>query len=70
MAVTAALNARIIEVKNKMPNITKLGTTAPLTVVENKTVDHSKYITIPEFNKLTAESFCCKISTSKFIKPK
>ena len=27
---------------------------------------HDKYITIPEFNKLTAQNFCSKISTSKF----
>ena len=38
-----------------MPNITNLATTTALTVVKNKICDHSIYITILEFNKLTAE---------------
>ena len=46
-------------------NITNLVTNAAVTVVENKIADHSTYITSPEFNKLTAENFCCNIITSK-----
>ena len=40
-----------------MPSINNLATTAALTAVENKVADHSKCITTPEFNKLTAENF-------------
>ena len=36
MATNASLNAKINEVKNKIPNITNLATTTPLTAVENK----------------------------------
>ena len=46
-------------------NITNLVTNAAVAVVENKIADHSTYITSPEFNKLTAENFCCNIITSK-----
>ena len=38
------------------PNISKLATTTALTAVENKIPDHCKYITTPEFNKLTQGS--------------
>ena len=43
------LNAKINEVKNKIPNITNLATNSALIAVENKIPDHSKYITTPEF---------------------
>ena len=43
------LNAKINEVKNKIPNITNLATNSVLIAVENKIPDHSKYITTPEF---------------------
>ena len=36
LATTAALNAKINEVKNKIPNITKLINNTALTAVENK----------------------------------
>ena len=37
-----------------MPNVTSLAiTTTVLTAVENKIPGHRKYITTPEFNKLT-----------------
>ena len=52
---TTAINAEIDEVKNKTPNITNLATTTTLTAVENEIPDHSKYITTPEFSKLTTE---------------
>ena len=41
------------EIKNKLPNITNLATTTAYAAVENKIPGHSKYITTPEFNKLT-----------------
>ena len=61
-------NAKIENIEDKIPNITNLATTTAPTAAENKIPDHSKYISTPEFNKLTAESFFCKISTSKFNK--
>ena len=51
LATTAAINAKINEVKNKIPNITNLASNTDLTAVENKIPDHSKYINNPEFNK-------------------
>ena len=67
LATTAALNAKINEVKNKIPNITNLATTTALTTVENKIPDHSKYITTPEFNKLTAENFATRLAQTNLI---
>ena len=54
------LNAKIIEVKNKIPSITNLASTTCLTAVENKIPDLSKCINTPEFNKLTAEHFTAR----------
>ena len=61
-ATTAAVNAKINEVKNQMRNNTNLAATTVLTAVENKIPDHSKYITTPEFNKLTAEYFPVRLA--------
>ena len=55
-----SLNTKINEVENKIPSITSLATTA-LTAVENKIPDYSKYITTPEFNKLTSENFTTRL---------
>ena len=56
LATTASFNAKISEFKNKIPNITYLATTTALTAIENKIPGHSKYITSPEFYRLTAEN--------------
>ena len=61
LATNTILNAKINEVKIEVPSITNLATTAALTAVENKTPDHSKYITAPEFNKLVAENFTARL---------
>ena len=61
LVTNASLNAEINEAKNKIPNITNLATNTALTVVENKIPDHSKYITTPEFNKLTVEKFTARL---------
>ena len=45
-----------------MPKITNLATTTAITAVENKIPGHSKYITTPEFNKLTAENFAVRLA--------
>ena len=62
LATTGAFNAKINEVKNKIPHITNLATTTALTAIENKIPDHSKYITTPEFNKITAENCAARLS--------
>ena len=65
-------NAKIIEIEAKIPSISNLVKKADydtkISELEKKLTDHKddKYITTPEFSKLTAERFCCKISTSKF----
>ena len=61
LATNTTLNAKINEVKNEIPSITNLATTTALTAFENKIPDHSKYITTPEFNKLTAENFTARL---------
>ena len=61
-ATSTALNDKINEVGNKIPNITNLATTTAVTAVENKIPDHSKYVTTPEFNKITAESFTARLA--------
>ena len=66
LLLTKIYNAKIKNINNKIPDITNLATNTSLTAVENKTSDHSKYITTAEFKKLTAKKFCCKIKTSKF----
>ena len=38
-----------------------LATTTALTAVENKIPDHSKYITTPKFNRLTAENVAARL---------
>ena len=40
-------------------------TTTALTAAENKIPDYSKYITTPEFNKLTAENFSARLAQAK-----
>ena len=62
LTTTATLNAKINEVKNKIPNIINLATTTALTGVENKIPGHSKFITTPEFNNLTAENFAARLA--------
>ena len=58
---TVVLDTKSSEDDNKIPNTSGLVTTNVLNTkiskVQNKTPNHKKYIAIPEFNKLTAESF-------------
>ena len=62
LATSTALNDKINDIENKIPNITNLATTTAVTAVENKIPDHSKYVTTPEFNKITAESFTARLA--------
>ena len=54
LANTTFLNAK--KVQNRIPNITNLAAINFFTAVENKIPNHDKYITTPEFNKLTADT--------------
>ena len=91
---TTTLNAKVNKVKGEIPSITSLATTAVLNDVENtipdviilakksdydtkigdieKKVDHghddsSKYITIQEFNRLTAENFAARLKQENLV---
>ena len=62
---TTVLNTKISEVENTIPDTSGLATTTVLKTkiseVENEIPNHDKYITTPEFNKLTAESFAARL---------
>ena len=55
---TTALNTKISEVENKIPDTSSLLTSTVLNTkigeVENKIPDHAKYSTTQEFSNLTA----------------
>ena len=64
LAITNGLTA----VENKTPNVSNLVEKADyntkISEIENKITDHdhsNKYITTPEFNKLTAENFAARL---------
>ena len=61
LATNTKFNAKVNEIKNEIPSIANLATTTFRIVFENKTPDHSKYITTLKFNKLTAESFTARL---------
>ena len=46
LATTVALNPKLNEVKNEIPNITNLGTTTALAAIESKIYDHSIYMSL------------------------
>ena len=68
---TPALNTIISEVENKIPDTSSLGTSTVLKTkirkVENKIPDHTKYITTPEFHKLTAENFATRLKQANLV---
>ena len=51
-----------------MPNISNLATSTAVTAFDNKISDHSKYITIPEFNKLTVENFDARLAEANLAR--
>ena len=67
LVTNASLNAKVNEVKGIIPNITNLATNTALAAVENKIPGHSKYITIPEFNKLRAENFTARLKQTNLV---
>ena len=69
-SITATLNTKTNEVENKMPNMTNLAATITITAVENKILDNSKNLTIPEFNKLTTENFATRLAQANLARCK
>ena len=63
LVTTSALNTKISEVENKVPDTKNLVTKN----VENKICNQDKYITTPEFNKLTAESFAARLKQADLV---
>ena len=61
-------------VENKVPDISSLvkktdyNTKVSETAKKVTNLNHDKYITPPELNKLTVENLCCKFETSKCCK--
>ena len=55
----------------KIPDTSGLVTTTVLNTkiseVENKTPNHDKYITAPEFNKITAENFTARLKQANLV---
>ena len=62
-----ATNAALTVIKNKIPNINslvkKIDYNTKINEIEKKLTDHNqdKYITTPEFNKLTTENFAARL---------
>ena len=61
---STVLNTKISEVENQILNVSGLVITtvvnSKISEVENKIPNHNKYITTPEFDKLTAKSFTAR----------
>ena len=72
LVTATVLNTKISEIENKIPNTRNLVTTNVLNTkvieVENKIPHGDKHITIPEFNKLTAESFAARLKRADLEK--
>ena len=68
---TTVLNTKLSEFENSIPNTSGLVTTTVLSIkiseVENKTPKHEKYITAPEFNKLTARNFTERLKQANLV---
>ena len=69
LLTTAALTA----VENKIPNVSNLVRKTDYNTKINGTEkkisdhDHDKYITTPEFNKLTAENFAARLAQANLV---
>ena len=69
--MTTALNTKISEVENKIPDTSSLVTTTVLKTkireFENKIPNHDKYITTPKFSTLTAETFAARLKQANLV---
>ena len=68
---TTDLNRKISEIENKIPDTSSLEATTVLNTkiseVKDKISGHAKYITTPEFDKLTAESFVERLKQANLL---
>ena len=55
LAATTTLNAKINEVKNKIPNITSLATTTDLTAVQNKIPNVTTFVKKTDYDTKISE---------------
>ena len=68
-----ATNSALTAVGNKIPNVSNLVTktdyNTKVSEIEKKITDHNygKYITTPEFNKLTTEKFQAKLAQADLV---
>ena len=62
LPTTAAFNAKVNEIKNKIPNTTSLSTSTALNTADNKIPGHSKYITTSEFNRLKVKKLSARLA--------
>ena len=68
-----ATNSTLTAVENKITDISSLGKKreydTKISEIEKKLIDHNhdKYITTPEFNRLTAEHFAERLAQSNLI---
>ena len=71
-----ATNSTLTAVENKIPNVSNLVTktdyNTKISDIEKKITDHNhdKYITTPEFNKLTTENFKARLAQANLVKKK
>ena len=69
--ISEAENTKITEVENKIPDTSSLVTTTILNTrigeVEKKISFHAKYITTPESNTLTAETFAVELKQDNLV---
>ena len=71
-----ATNSALTTVENKTPNVNNLVTktdhNTKMSETEKKVSDHNheKYITTPEFNKLTTENFKARLAQADLVKKK
>ena len=71
LVTTTCLSTNISEVENKISNTRNLVTTTVLNTkiseVQNKIYDQDKYVTAPQFKKLTAEDFAARIEQANLV---
>ena len=71
LVTTSVLNTKTSEVENEISDTSSLVTTTALNTkfseVENEIPDYVKYITIQEFDKLTAENFTARLKQANLV---
>ena len=73
MLVGLTTKSALTAVENKIPDasnlVKKTNCDTKLSELENKLSDHNcdKYITTPEFNKLTAENFAARLKQANLV---